>query len=86
MQKFPKLFIYSARSQHGESHHGKGHEEGGLTKCKGGIRPQGPPLDFLEPLPPEPKSVCFTKLCLSPTPLTLTGGYPLPPFSGKKLT
>ena len=20
----------------------KGHEEGGLTKCKGGIRPQGP--------------------------------------------
>ena len=22
--------------------HGKGHEEGGLTKCKGGIRPQGP--------------------------------------------
>ena len=62
---------------------GKGHEEGGLTKRKGGIRPQGSPLDFLEHLPPEPKSVCFTILCLSPTPLTLTGGYPPPPFSGK---
>ena len=34
---------------------------------------------------PKPKSVCllFTILCLSPTLLTLTGGYPRPPFSGK---
>ena len=24
----------------------KGHEEGGLTKCKGGIRPQGSPWTF----------------------------------------
>ena len=32
---------------------------------------------------PKPKSVCllFTILCLSPTLLTLTGGYPRPPFS-----
>ena len=32
---------------------------------------------------PKPKSVCllFTILCLSPTLLTLTGGYPQPPFS-----
>ena len=32
---------------------------------------------------PKPKSVCllFTVLCLSPTLLTLTGGYPRPPFS-----
>ena len=31
----------------------------------------------------KPKSVCllFTILCLSPTLLTLTGGYPQPPFS-----
>ena len=31
----------------------------------------------------KPKSVCllFTILCLSPTLLTLTGGYPRPPFS-----
>ena len=26
--------------------HGKGHEERGLTKCKGGIRPQGSPWTF----------------------------------------
>ena len=32
---------------------------------------------------PKPKSVCLTILCLSPTLLTLTGGYPRPPFSGK---
>ena len=32
---------------------------------------------------PKAKSVCllFTVLCLSPTLLTLTGGYPRPPFS-----
>ena len=34
-------------------------------------------------LTPKPKSVClpFTILCLSPTLLTLTGGYPRPPLS-----
>ena len=34
---------------------------------------------------PKPKSVCllYTILCLSPTLLTLTGGYPWPPFSGE---
>ena len=32
---------------------------------------------------PKPESVCLTILCLSPTLLTLTGGYPWPPFSGK---
>ena len=34
------------------------------------------PLDLLEHLPPKPESVCLTLLCLSPTLLTLTGGYP----------
>ena len=32
---------------------------------------------------PKPEFVCLTILCLSPTLLTLTGGYPRPPFSGK---
>ena len=64
---------------------GKGHEEGGLIKRKGGIRPQGSPLDFLEHLPPEPKSVCFTILCFPPTLLTLTGGCPPATFFWKKL-
>ena len=30
---------------------------------------------------PKPESVCFTILRLSPTPLTLTWGYPRSPFS-----
>ena len=64
---------------------GKGHEEGGLTKRKDGIRPQESPLDFLEHLPPEPKSVCFIILCLSSTPLTLTGVCPPTTFFWKKL-
>ena len=65
--------------------HGKGHEEGGLTKRKGGIRPQGYPLDFLKHLPPKPESACFTVLCFPPTLLTLTGAVPPPPhlFLGK---
>ena len=33
--------------------------------------------------PPKPESVCFTISWLSPTPPTLTGGYPWPPFSGE---
>ena len=69
----------------GNPAHGKGHEEGGLTKCKGGIRPQGYPLDFLEHLPPKPESACFTVLCFPPTLLTLTGGCPPTTFSWKKL-
>ena len=32
---------------------------------------------------PKPESVCFTISWLSPTPLTLTGGYPQPHFSGE---
>ena len=32
---------------------------------------------------PKPESVCLTILCFSPTLLTLTGGCPRPPFSGK---
>ena len=64
---------------------GKGQEEGGLTKRKGGIRPQGSPMDFLEYLPPKPESACFTVLCFPPTLLTLTGGCPPTTFFWKKL-
>ena len=32
---------------------------------------------------PKPESVCLTILCLSRTLLTLTEGYPQPPFSGE---
>ena len=30
---------------------------------------------------PKPESICLTISCLSPTPLTLMGGYLRPPFS-----
>ena len=43
---------------------------------------EGPP-ESARPSTPKPKSVCLTILCLSPTLMTLTGGYPRPPFSGK---
>ena len=32
---------------------------------------------------PKPESVCLIVLCPSPMLLTLTGGYPQPPFSGE---
>ena len=41
---------------------------------------EGPPGPA-QHLPPKPESVCLTILCLSPTPLTLMGGYPRPPLS-----
>ena len=40
-------------------------------------------LDLLEHLPQTKICLLFTILCLSPTLLTLTGGYPRPPFSGE---
>ena len=58
--------------------------------CGGELNRQGG--SGLEGLPgparastPKPKSVCllFTILCLSPTLLTLTGGYPRPLFFGE---
>ena len=70
----------------GNPAHGKGHEERGLTKHKGGIRPQGSPLDFLKHLPPKPESACFTVLCFPLILPTLQGGCPPPPSSKRKLT
>ena len=46
----------------------------------GGSELKGPP-ESARASTPKPESVCFTILQLSPTPLTLTGGYPRPPFS-----
>ena len=43
---------------------------------------KGPP-ESARASTPKPESVCFTIFCLSPTLLTLTEGYPRPPFSGK---
>ena len=47
---------------------------------KGGSGLEGPP-ESARPSTPKPKSVCLTIFCLSPALLTLTGGYPRPPFS-----
>ena len=49
---------------------------------QGGSWLEGPPESARASIP-KPESVCLTILCLSPTLLTLTGGYPRPPFSGK---
>ena len=55
--------------------------------CKGDLISKASGLEGL-PRParastPKPESVCLIILCLSPTLLTLTGGYPRPPFSGE---
>ena len=49
---------------------------------QGGSELKGPP-GSARASTPKPESVCLTILCLSPTLLTLAGGYPRPPFSGK---
>ena len=48
---------------------------------QGEIRPRGTPPEPSRASTPKPESVCFTLSCLSPTPLTLTRGYPRPTFS-----
>ena len=64
--------------------HGKGHEEGGLTLCKGEIKPQGSPWRFLSICPrnqslPALLHYAFTYAS------DITGGYPPPPLSEKEL-
>ena len=56
------------------STHGKGHEEGGFSKCKGGIEPQETPCSRAS----TPKTRVYLLYCfmLSPTPLTLWGLFP----------
>ena len=50
-----------------------------ISKASGLDTPSGPARAST----PKPESVCLAILCLSPILLTLTGGYPQPPFSGK---
>ena len=56
------------------SAHGKGHEEGGFSICKGGITPQETPCSRASTL----KTRVYLLYCfmLSPTPLTLWGSLP----------
>ena len=75
------VLLLNAGSHHGRSHPrqrscgenltGKGRS--GLERFPGSARASTP----------KPESVCLTILCLSPTLLTLAGGYLRPPFSGK---
>ena len=68
------------------SHHGRSHPWqrscGEDLTGKGGTGLEGFP-GFARASTPKLKSVCllFIILCLSPTLLTFTGGYPQPPFS-----
>ena len=64
--------------------HDKGHEER-IWHAKVNQNSRGPP-EPARASTPKPKSVCFTISRLSPTLLTLMGGYPRPPFSVRKST
>ena len=69
----PSVKKIIAGSQREEFLHGKGHEEGNLTKRKGVMWLQGFPLSFTEHLPPKNQSwPDFIVLCFS-TLLTLSG-------------
>ena len=59
--------------------HDKGHAE--RPDMQRRVRTRGAPPGPAWASTPKPESVCFTILRFSPTPLTLTGGYPRPPFS-----
>ena len=74
--------LISAGNQHERSHPWQGHAEE-IWQARQ-IRTPGTPWTCLS-IYPKPKSVCllYTILCLSPTVLTLTGGYPWSPFSGE---
>ena len=62
----------------GDPTHDKVMRERPDRQGKSGLEgPPGPAWAFT----PKPESVCFTILRISPTPLTLTWGYPRSPFS-----
>ena len=73
--------VHGAGSHRGRSHPWQRSCRENLTG-KGGSGLKGPP-ESARTSTPKPESVCLTILCLSPTLLTLTGGYPRPPFSRK---
>ena len=55
------------------STHGKGHEEGGFSIHKGGIEPQETPCS--QASTPKTRVCLLYCFMLSPTPLTLRGGF-----------
>jgi len=73
--------IFIARSHQGRSHPWQGHVEE-IWRARQ-IITQGTPWICSSIYPKTKICLLFIILCLSPTLLTLTGGYPQPPFSGK---
>ena len=67
------------------SAYGKGHEEGGLTLCKGRIRPQGSPWTFSIIYPQNQSLPTLLHYAFTYT-SDIMGGYPPPPLSEKELT
>ena len=80
LKKYECAKMLTAGSHHGRSHPWQGHVEEPWRARQ--IMTRGTPGSARAPTP-KPESVCLTILCLSPTLLTLTGGYSQPPFSGK---
>ena len=70
-----------AGSHHRRSHPWQGHVEEIWWARQ--IRTQGTPWNCLSICSKTKICLLFIILCLSPTLLSLTGGYPRPPFSGK---
>ena len=85
-QRGSQSYMEKRRGKSAGSHHGRSHPWqrscGGNLTGKGGSGFEGLPGPA-QASTPKSESVCFTILCLSPTLLTLTGGYPQPPFSGE---
>ena len=78
---FISIISLAAGSHHRRSHPWQRSCGENLTgKGRSGLN--GPP-GSARASTPKSESVCLTILCLSPTLLTLTGGYPWPPFSWK---
>ena len=75
-----ELEMVLAGSQHGRSHPWQRSCGRELLSKASGL--QGLP-GLSRASTPRPESVCLTVLCLLPTFLTLTGGYPWPPFFGE---
>ena len=71
--------LQDSRDSLGRSHTWQGHAEETWRARR--IRTWGTPWTCLSIYPKT--RICLTILCLSPTLLTLTGGYPWPPFSEK---
>ena len=80
--ELPPLALFIVAGSHHRRYHPWQRSCGEDLRGKGGSEFEGLPGPAWASTP-KPESVCLTILCLSPTLLTWTGGYPRPRFSGE---